>query len=175
MRLNLNPSVERYELFAATDDTPAVAFSARPALTEVMENAKADDAILEHAEEIRALIEAEQNGTADMAAMIKAKGRAGVLLSKAVARATIESWEGIEDPDGSDAPVTPDRIDALLDIPAVYDRYTEVYLARWLTVQHEKNGSAPSQTGTSAGVKNTARRARGSAKTAPAKKTPRKR
>lgn len=174
MRLNLNPSVERYELFAETDDTPAIAVKARPALTEVMESAKADPSIIEHAEEIRELIEDEDPGTADMAAMIRAKGRAGVLLAKAVARATIEEWEGIEDPDGSPAPVTADRIDAFLDLPVIYDRFTEVYLARWLRVQHEKNGSAPSPTGTSAEASTTAPRVRGSAKTAPKKRTRRK-
>lgn len=186
MRLNLKPTIERYEIFAESKVIPAgktekdaivypaVAFMARPALTEVMENAKADDAIIEHAEEIRALLDAEEQGTADLSAMIRAKGRAGVLLSKAIARAVIESWEGIEDPDGSPAPVTPDRIDAFMDVPEIYNRFTEVYLARWLVVQYEKNASAPSPTGTSAAAKPIARRARGSAKPAPAKRTPRK-
>lgn len=175
MRLNLKPTVERYELFPGTETTPAVAFMARPALTEVMESAKADPAVIEHATEITAILEAEEDGTADVAQMIRAKGRAGIIMAKAVARATIEEWEGIDDPDGSPAPVTPDRIDALLDMPAIYDRFTEIYLARWLVVQHEKNGSAPSPTGTSAEATTTARRAQGSAKTARKKSTSRKR
>jgi len=153
MRLNLNPRPERYQLIDPTDEGgTGVAIVARPALSEVIEDAKADDSLLSYAEEIRAMVEAEQDGEAReiTPAMIRSKGKVGLLFTKAVARAVIEAWEGIEDPDGSPAPVTPDRIDALIDVPVIYDAFTARYLSRWLTVEQEKNGSAPSPTGTSA-------------------------
>ncbi|MBY6055382.1 hypothetical protein [Leisingera daeponensis] len=182
MRLNLNLGPERYELFPAVKNeagdivTPAVAFTAEPALSDVVEAAKADPSMIEFADEIRDLIDGEASGAEiDRAAALRAKGKGGLLFARALARLVITEWEGIEDPDGSPAPVTPDRVDAFISLPPVYDRFTEVYVARWLNVQHEKNGSAPSQNGTTAGATNTARGARKSAKPARAKSTSRKR
>lgn len=170
MRLNLSPSVEEYVLF------DGITITARPALSEVMEAAKASDELIAMGDELRQMMEAEgDEGTEVTGDMVRAKGRAGVLLSKAVAELTIESWQGVEDPDGSPAPVTPDRIRAFMDVPAVYDKYTEVYLAKWLTVVREKNDSAPSPTGTSEGATRTAKGARKSAGSARGKSTNRKR
>jgi hypothetical protein len=168
MRLNLNPKAERYQLIDPVGDGEGVAIVARPALSEVIEQAKGDDAFLAFAEEIRASVEAtEGEEVAEMSpALLRSKGKVGVLFSKAVARLVIEAWEGVEDPDGSPAPVTPDRVDAFIDVPAIYDAFSERFLGRWLVVDQEKNGFAPSPSGTSAGAPTTARPARHSAKTA---------
>jgi len=156
MRLNLNPGVEAYRLIEAA----GLVIHARPALADLIEEAKTDPAVVAHA----ASVDAEADPLSPEA--LRARNRGGLLMTKALARLVIEAWEGVEDPDGSPAPVTPDRIDALLDIAPVYDAFTSVYLSRWLTVQAEKNGSSPSPTGISAAARTTAKPARPRAKTA---------
>lgn len=173
MRLHLKPGVDSYVLVEPTDDAYAVTIKARPALTEVIEDAKSDPAILDLGEDLRDQIENEDGSVNPD--FLRSQRKVGLIFAKAIARAVIVEWEGIEDPDGKPAPVTPDRIDALLDHAALYDAFTAKYLARWLTVQAEKNDSAPSPAGTSAAARPTARRAQGSAKSARAKSTNRKR
>lgn len=87
-------------------------------------------------------------------------------LVKAIARRTILSWEGVGDAEG--APVEPDdaTIDALFDLWPIYEAFNERFIARWLLLGDEGNGSAPSPTGTSAGAPDTARPAPGAAPTA---------
>lgn len=151
MRLNLKPGPEKYTLL------PGIEITARPALSEIVEEAKADDSLIAYADDIRAVVEGDEDGGVDFTAeLLRSRGKVGLLLAKAIARAVIEEWEGVEDPDGSPAPVSEDRINAFLDVPAIYQAFTEVYLNRWLTVQAEKNDSALSPNGTSEGALNTA-------------------
>lgn len=174
IRLNLNPQSDRYQLIAPLrEGETGVTVIARPALSEVIEEAKGDDTLLAYADEIRGMIAEEQgDGPAEITpAMIRSKGKVGLLFTKALARLVIEGWEGIADPDGSPAPVTPDRIDALLDLPVIYDAFTARYLTRWLTVEQEKNGSAPSPNGTSVVAQTTAASAKRAVKSAPGGKT----
>lgn len=167
MRLNLNPKPERYQLIDPVGQGTGVAIIARPALSEVIEEAKADDSLLAFAEEIRAALEADGDATTEVTpALLRSKGKVGLLFSKAVARLVIEGWEGVEDPDGSPAPVTPDRVNAFLDVPVIYDAFSQHFLGRWLVVEQEKNGSAPSPTGTSAAAQHTAQPAPRSAQSA---------
>ncbi|WP_370303548.1 hypothetical protein [Pseudooceanicola sp.] len=166
MRLNLSPGSERYVLVPATDETVAVAIVARPALTDVIQEAVADDELLAFSGEMADLVALSEDGGALTTETLRANQRFAVALGKAIARIVIESWEGIEDPDGSPAPVKSDRINALLDHPAIWKEYEAKYLQRWLQVQQEKNVSAPSPIGTSEGAKPTAGRARKSAKSA---------
>ncbi|GHF71180.1 hypothetical protein [Seohaeicola zhoushanensis] len=174
MRLNLSPAVERYQLIAGADEgDPGVAIMARPALTSIIEDAKADDCLIAYADEIRAMVEVGEDAEVS-AEVIRSKGRVGLMFAKAVARRVIDGWDGVEDEDGQPAPVTPDRIDAFLDIAPIYDAFTSVYLTRWLIVQHEKNVSAPSPNGTSVGVQTTAQAAKPSAGNARAGRTARK-
>lgn len=88
-------------------------------------------------------------------------------LVKAIARRTILSWEGVGDAEGT--PVEPDdaTIDALFDLWPIYEALNERFIARWLLLGDEGNGSAPWPTGTSAGAPGTARPASGAAPTAP--------
>ncbi|WP_109464406.1 hypothetical protein [Albibacillus kandeliae] len=176
MRLNLSTASERYELFPPTEDgDPAIVIIARPAFADVIEEAKGDDTLFEHGEQILELIEAAGGEDAKMSpALLQAHGKAGVLFARAVGRLVIEGWEGVADPDGTPAPVTPDRVDAFIGIQPIYEAFGEKYLSKWLTVQREKNVSAPSLTGTSEGAQPTARRVRGSAKSAQKKSSGRK-
>jgi hypothetical protein len=57
-------------------------------------------------------------------------------------------------------PVTPEGIDALLEIWPVFEAFHTQYVARGLILDAEKNVSAPSPTGPSAGATDTAPPAR---------------
>lgn len=160
MRLNLNPGVEPYDLFG----NGQVILHCRPALADVIEQAKSDASILELADEVRDEIAGGGEVTPEM---LQSRGRFSVLFTQAIARQIIERWDGIEDPDGSPAPVTPDRVDALLSLSPVFDAFAVVVLSRWLVLSAEKNDSAPSPIGTSGAVKATAKPARRAAKSAP--------
>ena len=88
-------------------------------------------------------------------------------MAKAVARRAILDWEGVADDTGSLVAVTPEGIDALLEIWPVFDAFQTKYVARGLILDAEKNVSAPSPTGPSAGATGTARPVRRAAPTAP--------
>ena len=68
---------------------------------------------------------------------------------------------------GNVIPVSPEGIDALLEIWPVFEAFQTQYIARGLLLDQEKNVSAPSPTGPSAGATGTARPARLPAPTAP--------
>jgi hypothetical protein len=73
-------------------------------------------------------------------------------MAKAVARRAILEWEGVGDENGSVAAVTPEGIDALLEIWPVFEAFQTGYVAKGLILDAEKNGSAPSPSGPSAGA-----------------------
>ena len=82
-----------------------------------------------------------------------------LVFAKAIARIAVTDWEGVGDADGSPVPVTPEGIDALLEVWPIFEAFQAVYVANGLLLDAEKNVSAPSPTGTSAGATATARRA----------------
>ncbi len=88
-------------------------------------------------------------------------------MAKAVARRAVLDWEGVGDDAGNLVPVTPEGIDALLEIWPVFEAFQAQYVARGLMLDAEKNASAPSPTGPSAGATATARPAQAPAPTAP--------
>ncbi|WP_019956702.1 hypothetical protein [Yoonia vestfoldensis] len=88
-------------------------------------------------------------------------------MAKAVARRAVLDWEGVGDDVGNSLPVTPDGIDALLEIWPIFEAFQTQYVARGLILDAEKNVSAPLPTGPSAGATVIARRAKGAARTAP--------
>lgn len=92
---------------------------------------------------------------------------AAVALAKAVARRAVVDWEGVGDADGAPLPVTPAGVDALLELLPAYEAFSRLYLARGLLLDAEKNGSAPSLSGTSAGAGSSAQAADGSVPTVP--------
>lgn len=88
-------------------------------------------------------------------------------MAKAVARRAVLDWEGVGDDAGDAVPVSPEGIDALLEIWPVFEAFQTKYVARGLILDAEKNDFAPSPTGLSAGATGIARPARGAAPTAP--------
>ena len=88
-------------------------------------------------------------------------------MAKAVARRAILDWEGVGDEDGNVVAVTPEGIDALLEIWPIFEAFQTSYVAKGLILDAEKNASAPSPSGPSAGVIGIAPPARARARTAP--------
>lgn len=98
-----------------------------------------------------------------------------IALAKEVGRRTILEWEGVGDESGQPVAVSPETIDAALEVPVIFQKFQVEHVGKGLMLVDEKNDSAPSPTGTSAVVTNTARSARRAVKSAPAKPTSRKR
>jgi hypothetical protein len=90
-----------------------------------------------------------------------------VAMAKALARLVVLDWEGVGDEAGEPVPVTPEGIDALLDILPLFEAFQLRYVSKGLLLEQEKNGSAPSPNGTSAGAICTADPAPASAASAP--------
>jgi hypothetical protein len=82
-----------------------------------------------------------------------------LVFAKALARNTVTDWEGVGDSDGNVIPVSPDGIDALLDVWPLFEVFQTDYVAKGLVLDQEKNVSAPLPIGSSAGAQNTARAA----------------
>ena len=89
-----------------------------------------------------------------------------LVFAKAIARRSVIDWEGVGDSEGNPAPVTPVGIDALLEVWPIFEAFQAGYVARGLLLDAEKNVSAPSPTGPSAGAIDTATPARRPARTA---------
>ena len=73
-------------------------------------------------------------------------------MAKAVARRAVLDWEGVGDDAGNIVPVSPEGIDALLEIWPVFEAFQTQYVARGLLLDAEKNVSAPLPSGRSAGA-----------------------
>ena len=89
-----------------------------------------------------------------------------VTMAQAVARRIVVDWTGVGDDDGNPLPVTPEGIDALLNIWPVFEAFQEKVLGPYLVLDAEKNGSAPSPNGISAGASDIAQPAPDTAPTA---------
>ena len=89
------------------------------------------------------------------------------IFAGALARRAVVDWEGVGDAEGNVLPVTPEGIDALLSLWPIFEAFNLLYVSRGMLLDAEKNGSAPSPTGTSVGATATARPAEVSAPTAP--------
>ncbi|RDD69930.1 hypothetical protein [Paracoccus versutus] len=94
------------------------------------------------------------------------KEEQALVMAKAVARRVVTGWEGVGDADGNPVPVTPEGIDALLDIWPVFEAFQTRCLTPHLMLDQEKNVSALSPNGTSEGAKATATPAKARARTA---------
>ena len=86
-------------------------------------------------------------------------------MAKAVARIAIQDWKGVGDDNGFALPVSPEGIDALLDIWPIFEAFQTKYVARAMILDAEKNASSPLPTGSSAGAATTAKPATGRART----------
>lgn len=92
-------------------------------------------------------------------------------MARAVARRVVAGWEGVGDANGNPVPVTPEGIDALLDIWPVFEAFQTRCLAPHLMLDAEKNVSSPLPTGISAGAAATAQPAKARVRTARAART----
>ncbi len=88
-------------------------------------------------------------------------------MAKALARRAVLDWEGVGDASGDPLMLSPEGVDALLDVWPVFEAFQTGYVAKGLILEQEKNVSAPSPNGASAGATTTARPARRPARTAP--------
>ena len=89
------------------------------------------------------------------------------VFAGALARRAIVDWAGVGDADGAVIAVSPEGIDALLSLWPIFEAFNLHYVSRGMLLDAEKNGSAPSPTGTSAGATATARPVKRSVRTAP--------
>jgi hypothetical protein len=142
IRLNLTVTPEWLNL------APGLRLLVGPLTTALMVSARADPAI-----------EALAEGASQEALALA--------MAKAVARRAVLDWAGVGDELGQPLPVTPEGIDALLEIWPVFEAFQTQYVAKGLILDAEKNVSSPSPTGPSAGATATARPARAPAPTAP--------
>jgi hypothetical protein len=102
----------------------------------------------------------------DLPADTTMEGRS-LAFCKAVARRVITEWEGVGNTQGNPVAPTAEGIDALLDLYPLFEAFELDYVAKGLALDAEKNASAPSPNGTSAGAPDTARPAKRNARTAP--------
>ena len=89
-----------------------------------------------------------------------------VTMAKAVARRVILDWQGVGDAEGNPIPVTHEGIDALLDIWPIFEAFQLTYVSKGLLLEQEKNVSALSPNGPSAGATDIATPAKQRARTA---------
>ena len=95
------------------------------------------------------------------------------VFAAALARRAVVDWEGVGDAHGKVLEISPDGIDALLSLWPIFEAFNLHYVSPGMLLDAEKNGSAPSPTGTSAEATATARpvtparRANARARTAP--------
>ncbi|WP_323033605.1 hypothetical protein [Paracoccus sp. (in: a-proteobacteria)] len=129
------------------DLLPGLRLVVWPVTTTIMAAARAD----------AALDDLDDNSPREMLA---------VTMAQAVARRIVVDWTGVGDGDGNPLPVTPEGIDALLNIWPVFEAFQEKVLGPYLVLDAEKNGSAPSPNGISAGASDIAQPAPDTAPTA---------
>ena len=89
-----------------------------------------------------------------------------VAFAKALARRAVLTWDGIGDASGIPIEPSPEAIDALLDVWPIFEAFQLTYVSKGLLLEQEKNASALSPNGPSAGATAIARPARKPAKTA---------
>jgi hypothetical protein len=142
IRLNLTATPQWLDL------APGLRLLVGPLTTALMVSARADPAI-----------EALSDGASQEALALA--------MAKAVARRAVLDWEGVGDDAGNIIPISPEGIDALLEIWPVFEAFQTQYVAKGLILDAEKNVSAPSPTGVSAGATATAPPAKLPAPTAP--------
>jgi len=131
IRLNLTATPQWLEL------APGLRLLVAPLTTALMVSARADPTI-----------EAMPEGAT--------QGELALSMAKAVARRAVLDWEGVGDDTGNIVPVSPEGINALLEIWPVFEAFQTQYVARGLILDAEKNVSALSPSGPSAGAIGTA-------------------
>lgn len=83
-----------------------------------------------------------------------------VAFAKSLARRAVLAWDGIGNADGDAIDPSPEAIDALLDVWPIFEAFQLTYVSKGLLLEQEKNASALSPSGPSAGASDTAKPAR---------------
>jgi hypothetical protein len=118
--LRLNLSIEPRWL----DLGHGVSLLVEPLTTAIMLAARSDPTIIAAADN------AEGNTSNDDLARI---------VAKAVARIVVKDWEGVGGEDGKTLPLTPEGIDALLELWPIFEAFQTKYIAGALILDAEKN------------------------------------
>ena len=118
LRLNLSTEPRWLEL------GHGVRLLVEPLTTAIMLAARSDPAI------VAAAGDAEGSASNDDLARI---------VAKAVARIVVKDWEGVGDEDGKLLPLTPEGIDALLELWPIFEAFQTKYIAGSLILDAEKN------------------------------------
>jgi len=118
LRLNLSTEPQWLDL------GHGVRLLVEPLTTAIMLAARSDPAI------VAAATYAENSASNDDLARI---------VAKAVARIVIKDWEGVGDGDGKPLPLTPECIDALLELWPIFEAFQTKYIAGALILDAEKN------------------------------------
>ena len=108
----------------------------------------------------------------------KAAALAGDAFSEALLRAGLRGWEGIGDDEGVPLGFSSEAVSLVLSEPILFEAVDRAYVGPFVSRDQEKNVSAPSPNGSSAGAtggRPTAPTAPASARTVPAKSTAPKR
>ena len=79
-----------------------------------------------------------------------------VALVKAIAVRTITAWDGVGDADGNPIDPNPEWVGMLLDQWALYEAFNAKFVAPFLLMRQEGNGSASLRNGISARAQDTA-------------------
>lgn len=120
LRLNLSPEPRWLDLGSG------VRLLLEPLTTAVMLAARSDPAIL-------AATQATEGETApssdDLARVV----------AKAVAKLVVKDWDGVGDETGKPLPLTPEGIDALLELWPIFEAFQTHYIAGALILDAEKN------------------------------------
>jgi hypothetical protein len=66
-----------------------------------------------------------------------------LVFAKAIARRAVTEWEGVGDADGNPVPVTPEGIDALLEVWPIFDAFQATYVSKALLLDVEKTPPRP--------------------------------
>ena len=129
------------------DLVPGVRVKLHPLTTALMVAARSDPAIADLPKDART-------------------EEAALAMAKALARMAILDWEGVGDAEGAPLVVSPEAIDALLDIWPIFEAFQTVYVEKGLLLDSEKNASSPVLSGSSVGATATAQPADSSVPTA---------
>ena len=78
--------------------------------------------------------------------------QSALVFAKALGRLAITDWEGVGDEDGTPVEVSPEGINALLDVWPLFEAFQTEYVAGGLLLDQEKNVSSLLPSGSSAGA-----------------------
>lgn len=111
-----------------------------PLTTAVMLAARSDPSILAATADIK-VIDAWTTADDDVTQSETAPSNDDLarIVAKAVARIVVHDWEGVGDAEGKPLSVTPDGIDALLEIWPIFEAFQTRYIAGALILDAEKN------------------------------------